>query len=159
MNDTNNQIKWIVPEFEKHERSKGWYIYAIIIAALMLVYAFWTSNFLFAVIIIISAVIIILHDGQEPEKINISITDEGINVGNKFHDYDDLRNFSIIYKPRTGVKNLYIEFKNVIKPRISISLDSVNPLLIREKLLKYVPEDLDRTEAPVSEGLGKKFKI
>ena len=42
-----------------------------------------------------------------------------------FYDYDDLKNFAIVYKPRLAAKNLYFEFKNVVRQRLSIPLDEV----------------------------------
>ncbi len=152
-------ISWKIPEFDKHKREFGWYITASIIAIFLLIYSFFTSNLLFAVIIIIAALVIILHDGREPILINFSLTDEGVIVGKKFHDYDELKDFSIVYKPRQNIKILYFEFKNVIRPRLSIPLIKTNPLPIRKILLKYLPEDLERTDQPLSEFLGKSFKL
>ena len=150
---------WRVPEYERHARSKRWYIGASVIALFLLFYAFWTTNFLFAVIIIVSALVIILRDGGEPEMVDVILTTEGAAVGRKFYDYDELKDFSIVYKPNIGVKNLYFEFKNSMKPRLSIPLDDMNPLPIRENLLKYLPEDIERTDQPTSEGLAKLFKL
>jgi hypothetical protein len=152
-------ISWSVPEYEKHERTKRWYLIAGGISLALLILSFFTNNFLFAVIIIITVFIIILRDGQEPQKVKFSITDEGIEIGKKFHDYDEIKNFSIIYKPKMGVKNLYFEFKNPVKPRLSIPLFNMDPLQIRENLLKYLTEDLDRTDQPVSEAFGKLLKL
>jgi hypothetical protein len=152
-------ISWLVPEYEKHERSKQWYIIAGSISFTLLILSFFTNNFLFAVIIIIAVFITILRDGQEPLKVLFSITDEGVEIGKKFYDYDEIKDFSIIYKPKMEVKNLYFEFKNPIKPRLSIPLYDVDPLQIRETLLKYLTEDLDRTDQPVSEAFGKLLKL
>ena len=152
-------FSWNVPEYEEHKRSKIWYISAISIAVLLILFSFFTSNFLFAVIIIITALIIILNDGSKPINVNIKITEEGIIVGRKFYDYDEFKNFSVVYKPRLNVKNLYFEFNNVLKHRLSIPLNNINPLPIRENLLKYLQEDLERTDQPLSEGLAKMFKL
>lgn len=152
-------IGWSIPEYDKHEREKNWYIISAAVGLLLLIYSFFSGNFLFAAIIIIGALVIIIHDGQEPMKINFIITDEGLLVGRKFYDYDIIKDFSIVYKPRENVKNLYFEFKNLLKPRLSIPLKSMNPLPIRENLLKYLPEDLERTDQPVSEALAKMFKL
>lgn len=152
-------MSWQVPEYEKHQRNKSWYIIAGAIGLLFLVYAIYTKNFLFAVILIVVALIMILHDSREPDLVKISITDEGIIVGRKFYDYDEIKNFSVVYKPKQEVKNLYFEFKNVLRQRLSIPLENMNPLSIRENLLKYLPEDLDRTDHSLSEGLAKMFKL
>ena len=51
---------WRVAEYEKHERTKAWYIIASVIAFLMLLFSFITMNFLFAVIIIVVALVTII---------------------------------------------------------------------------------------------------
>ncbi len=152
-------IGWSVPEYEKYERTETWYIAAAIIAVLLLSYSFWTANFLFAVIIIIVGMVIILHDGREPAMVRFSITDEGVIIGRKFYDFDEIKDFSVVYKPKRGVKNLYFEFKNAIKHRLSIPLQDMNPLPIRENLLKYLKEDLERTDQPASEGIARMLKL
>jgi hypothetical protein len=148
-----------VPEYDKHERNRNWYIISAIVGLIFLIYSFFSGNFLFAAIIIIGAWVVIIHDGQEPMMVNFVITDEGLIVGRKFFDYDVLKDFSIVYKPNQNLKNLYFEFKNVVKPRLSIPLGNINPLPIRENLLKYLPEDLERIDQPLSEALAKMFKL
>jgi len=152
-------ISWEVPEYDTHERSRNWYIIAAVVGILLLVYAVITSNFLFAGILVIGTLVIILNDGKEPQKVRISLTDEGVEVGRKVYDYDEIKDFAIVYKPKLGVKNLYFEFKTVVKPRLSIPLLDRDPLIIRDKLLKYLQEDLERTDQPLSEGLAKLFKL
>lgn len=150
---------WKIPEYDKHVRSKSWYIVASAVALLLLFYAFMSANFLFAVIIVVVTLVVVLHDGQEPDKVDFSITDEGVTVGRKFYDYDEIKDFSIVYKPKQGIKNLYFEFKTTIRPRLSISLEKTDPLPIRENLLKYLPEDLERTDQPLSEALARFFRL
>jgi hypothetical protein len=150
---------WLVPEYEKHERSGGWYVIAGAVAIALLIYCFFTANFLFAVIIIVTALVIILHHGREPERVKFSLTDEGIAIGRKFYDYDEIKDFAIVYKPRIEVKRLYFEFKNALRHRLSVPLENMNPLMVRETLLKYLKEDLERADQPLSEGLAKLFKL
>ncbi len=150
---------WKIPEYDKHERTQNWYVIAAIVGALLVIYSFFSGNFLFAAIIIIGAFVIIMHDGQEPVKIDFNITDEGVIVGKNFYAYDTLKDFSLVYKPNQKIKNLYFEFKSAVRPRLSIPLNRENPLPIRENLLKYLPEDLERTDQPLSEALAKLFKL
>ena len=150
---------WEIPEYEKRDRTKSWYIIAIIISLLLLAHSFFSNNFLFAIIIVTVAMIIILHDGQNPALLMFSLTEEGIVLGKKFYDYDEIKNFAIVYKPKQDVKNIYFEFKSAIRLRLSIPLENINPLPIRENLLKYLSEDLERTDQPLSEALAKLFKL
>lgn len=152
-------MEWQVHEYTKHDRNKPWYIVSIIVALLLLIYSFFSANFLFAVIIIVAAIVIILNDGQKPNFVNVSLTHEGVILGKKFYDYDEFKNFAIVYKPSQEIKNLYFEFNNVVKPRLSIPLEKINPMDLRNNLLKYLKEDLERKDEPLSEKLGKLFKL
>ena len=81
-----------------------------------------------------------------------AITEDGIFIGNKFIDYEDLRSFYIIYYP-PEIKNLYFETKSIIKQRIAIPLEGQDPVYIRELLLEYLDEDLEKEEIPTSESI------
>jgi hypothetical protein len=150
---------WQVPEYDKHYRPRSWYMASSVIVVAMLIYAYFTGNFLFAVIIVVGSIVVIFNDGQEPAMVKVRLTSEGIIVGRKFHDYDGIKNFAVVYKPSQDVKKLYFEFKNALKPRLSISLINMDPLPIRENLLKYLPEDLERTDQPLSESLARLFRL
>ena len=152
-------ISWRVAEYEDHERTRNWYIGSGIAASLLLIYAVWAANFLFALIVIMAGIIIILNDGQKPMEVTVTLTDEGLMLGKKFYDYDEIDNFSIVYKPKQKVKNVYFEFKSSLRHRLSIPLENVNPLTLREFLLQYMDEDLERTDQPLSEGLARLFKL
>lgn len=152
-------LTWEIEEYTYYERSKKWYAIAITTAFLMLLFSFWGANFLFSMVVIIIALIVILHDGRRPDLVPVIISDEGIQVGRKIYLYDELQNFSILYKPKSDIKNLYFEFKNSIRQRISVPLKNTDPLQIREYLLRYLPEDLDRTTLPLSETLARILKL
>ena len=64
----------------------------------------------------------------------------------------------MIYEP-PEVKNLYIEFKNVLRPRLGIPLQNEKPLEIRDLLLKHLPENKEREHEPISDGLSRFFKL
>jgi len=173
--DENNKVQylaWQVPEYEPKERNRRWYLIAVAFLIITLFFCFFeianwkivflgvNSNFIFALILILSAIIMIINDGQEPTMVDFKIGPEGINIGKRFYDYDDLRNFSIIYKPNIEVKHLYIEFKNsFIHPRLSVHLDEQDPITVRNYLLRYLDEDLERLGPPISEQLTKLLKL
>ena len=139
-NKDKNYLKWQVPEYRIPDRSKTWYITASILVFLLLLSCFFTirnwtpvflayeSNFLFALIIIIAAAITITNENRPPKIVDIKLDPEGVTVGSRFYDYDVLRHFAVIYKPKQSIKTLYIEFKNAVRPRLSIPLRSLDPL-------------------------------
>ncbi len=152
-------MSWETPEYQQHNRPTWWYIVYALVAIGLIVMALKTDNFLFAIIIVIASFVILIHDGRTPEQILVSITTEGIIVGNRFYDYDQIRYFAIVYKPNHNLKRIYFEFKRTIKHRLSLPLHETNPLFIREHLLKYLPENLERTDEPLSEFLTRLLKL
>lgn len=173
--DENNKIQylsWQVPEYEQPERNRKWYLIATVFLLVCLFFCFFeidswkvvflgvNSNFIFALILILSAIITIINDGHEPIMVDFKIGPDGINIGKKFYDYDTIKHFSIIYKPNFNIKHLYLEFNNSFtRPRLSINLYDQDPITVRNYLLRYLDEDLERSEPPISEQLTRLLKL
>lgn len=152
-------IYWEIPEYIKHDHTRNWYVAAGVIVIGMMIYALMSHNYLFLGILFLGAFITIMNDLGHPRMLTVILSDEGIRVGKSFYDYDEIRNFSVIYKPKDEVKNVYIEFKSPIKQRLSLPLMDQNPLAVREALLRFLPEDLERINRPTSESLAKLLKL
>jgi hypothetical protein len=174
-------ISWRIPEYQGEEKTKLWYAIYSLIGVSLLAYAIFTQNFIFAIIIVFAAVLIVVLEGGKVGMLEVSISDKGVMVGKEFYSHDQIEDFFIIYQPDEGVKNLYLEFKRFARPtlpanepsryswlfwlvnfartRFSIPLEDMNPVIIRKNLLKYVKENLDRTNIPLSEQLTKLFKL
>lgn len=149
---------WEVDEYPQHNRSKSWYVIASVLGIGLIIYAILTSNFLFAIIILMSAVIMLITMFSKPEKIPVVITTTGIVVGDMYYDYQSIRDFSIAYDP-PEVKLLYIEFYSFSQPMLSISLEDMDPNLVRESLLPFCLENLNRTKEGLTELLRRLYKL
>lgn len=149
---------WTVPEYHQHERGKWWYIIATSLAALSIVYALYTKNFLFAFIIIILAVIIFLHHTTEPADVRVTMTELGLMINGKFYRFRDISSFWIIYEP-PFTKNLYLEFADSFRPPLVVGLGDEDPLELRRALLQYLVEDLEKKEEPLSDLLWRMLKF
>lgn len=153
-----NLIQWTFPEFTQYQRSKVWYFWAIVITFFLLFYAIFTINFLFAVIIVIAAITLITKYRSEPNNITFKIIEDGIELENRFHPWETIEDFYIIYRP-PEIANLYFDFKAVTKPRLTIPLQNQNPLKIKELLAQYIDEDLEKEEEPISEAISRILKL
>jgi len=166
-----NYLRWQVPEYRIPDRNRNWYIIAAAFLFLCIFFSFFTisswhlvflghkSNFLFALILIISAAIMYIYEQRPPLMVNFEIGPEGMKIGSRFYDYDEIKNFCVLYKPKQSIKNLYFEFKNPARTRLSIPLRRMEALTVRNFLVRYLDENLDRTEAPLSEQLTKLLKL
>jgi hypothetical protein len=151
-------ISWEVPEFEKHKKSLGWYVTGGIVLLILLIYCIKTANFLFAVILLMAAIIIILYDFRESREVEFALTSSGVKFGEKEYPYENFKRFWIVYEP-PEVKKLYLEFQSVAMPRLVVSFNDINPNEIRKFLLEYVAEDLEEKDEPFTDYLGRVLKL
>lgn len=154
----NTLLSWHFPEFEKYDRTPTWYIIFFAIAGLLLVYAILTVSFLFAVIIVMCTIIILFWHRKEPTELDINVMEAGIEIGNKFYMYKEIKSFFIIYEP-PHVQTLFIQLKTHTKPRISVPLNGQNPVKVRDLLLNFIEEDIDKNDEPGSDFLIRALKL
>ncbi|MEK7452075.1 MAG: hypothetical protein AAB664_01955 [Patescibacteria group bacterium] len=151
-------IGWEVDEYTEHKRSKLWYVIAGLVSVSLIFYAIATTNFMFAVIILMCCVILMITAFTKPERIPMMITTTGVILGDVYYDYQSIRDFSIVYDPPT-VKLLYLDFYAVTHPRLSISLEDADPNVIRNNLLTYCMEDLNRTNEHLTDVVRRLYKL
>lgn len=149
---------WDFPEFIQVKRSQTWYLVVSVIMVLLVVYAVYSANFLFAVILVLSAFILIYQHFQAPRKVPAIIGEDGIIIDRAFYPYKELKGFYIIYEP-PQIKFLYLEFRNKLQKNLAIPLEEQNPLEIRKALLKYLKENLTIDEEDFNETFSRLLKI
>lgn len=175
-------ISWKIQAQTGAKKSRQWYTIASIVGILLIVYALLTANLIFAFIIVFGAILIVMTDGTKAVSLEVELSDEGVKVGKEFYTYEQFDNFFIIYKPKEDIKNLYLEFKRFVRPqvsgtakagryewllwlmnfartRLSVPLENMNPLVIRRNLLKYLKEDAEKSNIPLSEQLSQMLKF
>jgi hypothetical protein len=150
--------KWIVKEYEQYDRPKAWYIIIGGLCIALIVFAMITGNFLFALVIILAAIILYMQSRQKAPDVPIGITSLGIIINNRFYSYSECLSFYIIYEP-PHIKTLYIDTKSPVRPTLRLPLNDVNPIEIRAALRKVLPEDLEKEEEPASDSFARKWML
>jgi hypothetical protein len=151
-------LKWLFPSFQQHERGLGWYIAAGIVAVGLFVYSIVTKNFLFAIIIILIAIIVIGKDFVSPHQVQFMVDEDNVTIGDRTYRFREFATFWLAYEP-PQVKMLYLEFKSGVRPSYPIPLVNENPLRVRAVLQKYIREDLEREAEDLTDRLGRMFKL
>lgn len=151
-------LRWVFREFKPVKRSRHWWIAATLVVVVLVGYAVWRANFLFALIILMGAVLVVAETRRNPRVIETQITTLGVVVGKKFWRWSEIMEFWIAYQP-PEVANLYIVPSSWYDPRVTIPLEKINPLTARALVGKYVTENLDREDEPTSEALTRLFKL
>jgi hypothetical protein len=140
-------FSWRHQDFVRYNKNVWWYIISIIVLVLFVWGCIVTRNFLFAIFLVLFYLVTLLFDNRNPEIIDFAITHDGIKTGNTFHYYKEISHFFVIYQ-EPGIKNLYFEFRNPLKGRLIVPLDGQNAVAIREFLLGFLKEDLEREAEP-----------
>lgn len=150
-------FSWLIDEYERHERGPVWYAVSFLVGVSLILYALVVQNFLFAIIIVMFGVIIGLSSLREPQRMLFQITTRGVFVGDHFTSYRDMKDFWIVYEP-PYVKNLYLEYKNALTPRIVVPIEDGDPVEIRRALLDFLDEN-GRSEEPLGDLMGRVLKL
>ncbi len=151
-------MSWSIEEFVKRERSWVWYMLFFCVLGMLLLYSVFTANFLFALIILMFLFLTLLSQFQKPRPIRIEVSHDGVRVGEEFHPYRQIKEFWIIYQP-PEVKTLYLRFKDLFSPRLSLHLADQDPVRLRDILAQYVEENLDEEDEAFSDTMSRILKI
>jgi len=148
--------QWVVHEYERHIRGTLWHVLMISVGMLLVIYALATDNFLFAIIIILAAIILFLQSAVEPAEVPFAITELGIVLGNRFYSYKEFRAFYMIYNNET--QTLFFDTTAALRPDLRIPLGEQDPIEIRETLQEVLEEDLEKEE-PLADRAARHWKL
>ncbi|MBD3251651.1 hypothetical protein GF380_04340 [Candidatus Uhrbacteria bacterium] len=156
--ESQDEFVWEAPSHERHERGPKWYLIMGGIAMILVIYAIWTENFLFAFIVLIAGIILVLAGNEKPKKVLIQIGHNGVVWNGDLIPFEDLHNFAIVYQP-PHIRVLYLEPRSFFRNRMRVLLGDQDPVAIREHLKQYLQEDLDLRDEHLSDILAKLFKL
>lgn len=150
-------LSWTFPEHEQHARGRGWYIATTVIAIALLIYAFATKNFLFAVLVVMIAVVFYLRDAQSPNELTCELMEKGVAIDGRFTSYSDYHDFWIVKEDDVPPK-LHLHHRG-IRPRFGIPLAGVDPAKVREVLRQHLAENEEEREEPTADTIGRALKL
>ena len=156
--EAQDVVVWEMPSFQQYERGTAWYVTLGVVSLFLLAYAVWTTNFLFAFLILLADIMMMLTAHQTPEPILVQIGENGIVLGGKLILFQNIQRFAIVYQPPEA-KVLYLEQKSVIQPHLRIELADQDPLALRAHLRQYVRENLDLQNEYPSDTIARLLKI
>ena len=152
-------FEWSFDEYEKYERGRRWYLVMGLLAMALVVQAVWTGNYLFALVIVLFAIILVLQSFQTPLVVTFALSDAGVVIGTKFFPYAEMDNYWLVYNP-PEVKTLYFQPNGLVRHRLAAPMpDELDPNVLREFLNQFLTEDLDREEEPLSDRLSRLWKL
>lgn len=134
-------IEWTIQEYEQREKSTDWYWGVGIIGVAGVVLSAVFGNFLLAVLIFISGLLLIVFSGKQPEMVAVEISEQGIGVQNKLFLYHNIKSFWIL-DYGDNISKLVLNIDRMVNPIVSLPIHPEIPLEeLRDVLLEFVTEE------------------
>lgn len=118
------------------QRGNLWYIIALSIIIWLVVWGFFTRQYIFSVLIILVTWVYFFVENNSESLITVWITNLWIKVNNFFYDFSKIENYSIIYswenaiflRLELGKKDLNLQIDN----DIALNLKQILPNFLNE---------------------------
>ncbi len=148
-------IKWSSPEYHYYPKDVGWYWLAIIVSAILVIFALWQKNFLFAVFMIVAALLALNWGRRAPRTFEFTLSEKGLDIGGRHrYAFEELAGFAIIPNPEnTELAELILRTKNRLNSWVRIIIATERSEAIKGLLAKFLPE-IEYTES-LTEHIGR----
>ena len=139
------QISWTAPEFIHYPKSRVWFIGLSALGLAVIAYFLLQRDFLTAVMFLLLFVSAYYFAKARPRDITVVLDSRGVKISQTQVPYQRIKTFWIVYSP-PETKTLNFETSAYLNRFLTLQLEGEDPVAIRDFLLEYLPEDLDREE-------------
>lgn len=153
----NKIISWVAPEHVRHQRGKLWKIIISIMLVSAIVFGILYNAWTFSLAVAVFALAYYVIHKEQPQDVEISISDIGIKVGHRKYPFTRIKSFWMIYEP-PHIKTLNVKVDGDLAVNINIQLNNQDPSPIREFLIEKIPEKEGHQES-FSDIFARLFKI
>lgn len=132
-------IRWSAYEHEHIERTSDWFWALGIIAVSAALTSLLFGNVLFALLILVAAVVLGLIAQKPPELHEFELSDRGIRVSGTLHAYEEILSFWV----ETETDNeplLLVDTTKFMAPNLIIPLSGIEPARVRSFLRERIEE-------------------
>lgn len=150
-------ISWTALEFEPRERQVIWFVGFFLVFGALIAYAIFSRSLITTIMFSVLAVVSFGFAIKKPRRLGHILSPAGIQVGNTFFSYKQIKKFWIDYNPPL-TKTLNFETTAYLNNLITLQLENQDPIEVKSFLKKYLLEDLDREES-LSEAIARKLKF
>jgi hypothetical protein len=137
-NDHQIIHSWQAPEFRHYPKNLAWYITLIIITVLIIAFQVTQKDLFGAVSIFILGIFVFLFARQQPQEVEIHLTNKGLIIDDSHIPYSAIQHFWIVNNENH--RTLNIETTAYLNRTLVIELENQDPEHIRGILVQTVPE-------------------
>lgn len=145
MSENKEEISWTAPEYIHYPKSRLWFGVLLFVGAGLIIYFLTQRDFLTALLFVLLLIVLFYFARKHPQTLHIHITHTGLKINNLKLPYQQIKSFWIVYDP-PEVKTLNFETAAYLNRFLTLQLENEDPVQIRQFLLQFLSEDLDRGE-------------
>lgn len=142
---SDDKISWKEFEYDYTEKHPDWFWILGIVAVASILTAILAKNFLFAIILLLSAILLGVYGKREPKLIEFTLMPDGIKVDETFYRYQNVKSFWVNKSKSSAI--LIIETDRLFLPHIDIPLGETDPDKVTSLLKKYLIEEKEVEES------------
>jgi hypothetical protein len=163
----DGKINWSALEYEERERSKDWFWALGIIVVTSSIAAIIFNDYFFAVLLILSGILLGFFAIKKPETIFYELNDKGLKISNRLYPYENIKSFWVqIEQPKPNHRQdtetiikplLFIHSERVFMPIITIPIEEEYANEIHSLLFSKNITEVEMKEHPsekIMEALG-----
>ena len=155
-----DKLEWSALEYEERERSTDWFWALGIIVVTSSVAAIIFGNYFFAVLLILSGILLGFFAVKKPDTVSYELNNQGLKIRTRVYSYENIKSFWVQID-LTGETNLrpmlFIKTERAFMPIISIPIeDNLAEDIHSIFLSKNVPEEemQEHASLKIMESLG-----
>ena len=133
----SSKLTWQAYDRVEQHHTPDWYFAVSIIALAITVTAILLHNLLFAVLVVISTIVLFLRTLQKPRLVHYELTKRGLWTNKEFQAFTTFDSFWV---SELGESKLMLKSKALVAPLLIIDLGEADPDTVRSFLEEYLPE-------------------
>lgn len=153
--DVATLLEWHAPEHNHQPKSATWFIVLAVVITVFVGLFIFMANFIGAITTAIVGVLVYYIAQKEPAAMRYRLMVDGVAMNNTLYHYRDLEAFNIVYEPGE-TKTVLLRSKHRFSPLLHMEIGDADPVIIRDVLLEFAPEDLD-LEEPIVDVLARRL--
>jgi len=136
-------LVWEADEHVHTDKGKDWYWALGLMAVALAVGALLFNNVLFAVFVLVAAVVLAMLASQKPRRVTFAVTQRGVRVDDKLYPYQSIETFGVEEQDvnSTDADKLILQLKSNFAMNVIIPLVGVDSDEVHTRIGAFVPEE------------------
>ena len=148
------KLEWSALEYDEKERSADWFWALGIIVVTSSIASIIFGNYFFAVLILLSGVLLGFFAIKKPDVIHYELNSRGLKIRSNLYPYENIKSFWVQTEPKPV---LFVKSERFFMPIISIPIENAMAEDVHEVFMKMNIAEEEMKEHPsekIMEALG-----